>query len=104
MWLYNDISVLFQDPYRRSDYTFKVVVKGFSRKCSAERQSQLYEVQVGNNCVCVRVCMCVCLCVYVCVFVCVCVCVCECVCVSVCECVMFCSLSLSHHSVFHTCH
>ena len=35
---------VLQDPYRRSDYTFKVVVRGFSRKCSAERQLHLYEV------------------------------------------------------------
>lgn len=31
------------DPYKKTNYTFKVVVRGFSRKCSAERQLKLYE-------------------------------------------------------------
>ncbi|CAI8036302.1 tRNA (guanine(10)-N2)-methyltransferase homolog [Geodia barretti] len=39
----NKLPSEFTDRYRRSDYTFKVVVRGFSRKCSAEKQLQLYE-------------------------------------------------------------
>lgn len=35
---------LIQEPYTRNDYTFKVIASGFARKCSAERQQMIYEV------------------------------------------------------------
>ena len=44
MHKYMYVSGIIQEPYVRPDYTFKVVVRGISKKCSAQRQQQLYEV------------------------------------------------------------
>ena len=37
--------VSWQKPYTRTDYTFKLVGSGFSRKCSMERQKMMFEVR-----------------------------------------------------------
>lgn len=36
---------MIQEPYTRNNYTFKVLVNGFARKCSAERQRMIIEVR-----------------------------------------------------------
>ena len=41
---YLHVMVILQEQYKASDYTFKLVAGGFSKKCSSMRQKWIFDV------------------------------------------------------------